>query len=215
MRPLPQAAWNALIECGFPRRFASGDTLLRQGDRGTGVLVLIRGQVKVVRVEPDGSELLLAVRGAQDLLGELAVLDGEERSATVSALTSCLAYAVTAERFHRVVHEFELHGLLIRRAIRSLREGEGIRAELAGLSAVMRVARTLLRLAVGLEVPLTQSEVAAATGLSRSAVAGELAALRRSHIITTARRRMVIRDLDALRALAWHERPVLDTRPEG
>ncbi|MEV4181733.1 Crp/Fnr family transcriptional regulator [Streptosporangium canum] len=215
MRPFSQPVWHSLIESGTPCRYEAGDVLLRQGAQGSHVLVLTFGQVKVIRLEPDGSELLLAVRGADDLLGELAVLDGGERSATVSALTTCLAYAVPAERFHRIVRQFDLHGMLMRRAIRHLREGEDVRADLAGLPAVTLVARTLLRLAMGLEVPLTQSDLAAATGLSRSAVAAELAALRRAKIVATARRRMVIQDLDALRATAWDERPVLDSRSES
>ncbi|MEV4455101.1 helix-turn-helix domain-containing protein [Microbispora sp. NPDC049633] len=141
----------------------------------------------------------------------MAVLDGGERSATVSALTSCLAHAVTAARFHEIVRTFNLHGILIRRAIQRLREGEAIRAELAGLPAPVLVARTLIRLATGLEVRLSQSDLAAATGLSRSAVAAELATLRRTGSVETYRQRIVIRDLNALQAAASSERLVLDS----
>ncbi|MFI6899699.1 Crp/Fnr family transcriptional regulator [Nonomuraea sp. NPDC050394] len=215
MQPFPQPAWHALIEEGIPRRYAAGDVLLQQGAPGSHVLVLTLGQVKVVRLEPDGGELLLAIRGPGELLGELAVLDGGDRSATVSALSACLAYMVSAERFHQIVHRFDLHGMLIRRGVHRLREGEDVRADLAGLPAVMLVARTLLRLAIGPEVSLSQSDLAAATGLSRSAVAAELAALRRMGIVVTARRRVGIEDFDALRRAAWCERPVLDSRSKS
>lgn len=211
MLPFPPSAWQALTSEGVPRWYRTGEVLARQGDRGGHVLILLRGHVKVVRLEADGNELLLAVRGPGDLIGELAVLDDGERSATVSALTSCFTRIVSAERFRSIIREFGLYDMLIRHAIRRLKEGEDIRAELARLPAPALVARTLLRLATNLEVPLSQTDLAAATGLSRSAVAAELAALRRAEIITTARRRIVIQHPEALRAAASDKRPFLDS----
>jgi CRP/FNR family cyclic AMP-dependent transcriptional regulator len=208
---LPPPAWRVLTEEGVHRRYQPGCVLLRQGADGTHVFLLAHGYVKVTRLEPDGSELLLAVRGPGDLLGEMAVLDGGVRSATVSALTSSQAYAVPAARFREIVRRFDLHGPLIRLTIQRLREGEDIRAEIARLPAPVLVARTLIRLAIESEVRLSQSDLMAATGLSRSAVAAELARLRRAGIVATSRCRVVIRDFDALHAAAFSERPVLDS----
>ncbi|MEV1198634.1 Crp/Fnr family transcriptional regulator [Microbispora rosea] len=210
MCSFPRSTWRTLLAEGVLRRYQPGDVLLQQGASATHVLLLVQGHVKATRLEPDGRELLLAVRGPGDLLGELAVLGGGERSATVSALTSCLTHVISAERFYEIVRSFDLHGLLIRRAIQRLREGEAVRAELAGLPASVLVARTLIRLATGLEVRLSQSDLAAATGLSRSAVTAELATLRRAGSVVTSRRRIVIRDLGALQTAASSERPVLD-----
>ncbi|MFF3664563.1 Crp/Fnr family transcriptional regulator [Microtetraspora malaysiensis] len=210
MRIFPPLAWRTLVGNGTLLRYRTGDVLLEQGEPGSHVLALASGQVKVVRGEADGTSFLLAVRRAGDLLGELAVLDGGARSATVSALTPCLAHVVSAERFRAIVRRFDLYEDLLRHAIGRLREGEDIRVELAGLPAPTCLARTLLRLATGAEIPLTQLDLAAATGLSRSAVATELATLRRAGIIATARRRIVIRAPETLRRIAWDERPLLD-----
>jgi len=54
---------------------------VRQGDPGTHVLLPTAGIVKVTRFEPNGEELLLALRGPGEAIGEIAVLDGTERSA--------------------------------------------------------------------------------------------------------------------------------------
>lgn len=197
-----QAAWRAIQEMGVPRRHGPKTVLLRQGDRGTHVFLLMHGNVKVVRSDRDGGELLLAIREPVDLLGELAVLDSGRRSATVSTITPCLTYAIAAERFIRIVQEFKLYDFLIRRGIQRLREAEEIRADRATLSAGPLVARTLLRLATGPEVPLTQQELASATGLSRSAVTAELAGLRRAEVIRTIRGRVRIDDFDALSQIA-------------
>lgn len=176
--------------------------MLRQGDLGTHVFLLVQGNVKVVRCDRDGGELLLAIRGPGDLLGELAVLDNGRRSATVTTITPCLTYTVVAHRFLQIVQEFDLYDFLIRRGIRRLREVEEIRADLAALPAGPLVARTLLRLSTGREVPLTQRDLASATGLSRSSVTAELAALRRADVIRTVRGRVRIDDFDALRQIA-------------
>jgi|HubBroStandDraft_5_1064220.scaffolds.fasta_scaffold100240_3 hypothetical protein len=59
---------------------------MRQGDPGSHVFILAAGRVKIARVDSEGNELLLAVRGVGDIVGELAVLGGGLRSATVTAL---------------------------------------------------------------------------------------------------------------------------------
>ncbi|GAA4200891.1 Crp/Fnr family transcriptional regulator [Streptosporangium oxazolinicum] len=203
---LPGEAWRALLSGGIARRYDAGDVMLRQGDPGTHVLVLTAGKVKVVRVEPDGTELLLAVRGPGEVIGEIAVLDGSGRSATVTALSVCVTYILSAERFSRIIDRFDLRDVLMRLLLRRYREGEDIRVELAGLPAFDRVVRILLRLAEVTHgsqraVDLSQDELASAMGLSRSAVAAELAELRRLGHIATSRRRIMIRDLSGLTEL--------------
>ncbi|MDB4873500.1 MAG: Crp/Fnr family transcriptional regulator [Massilia sp.] len=202
---LPQEVWRALLAGGTVRRFDGGGVLMLQGDPGTHVLVLTAGHVKVTRVEPNGESLLLAVRGPGEVIGEVAVLDGTGRSASVIALDSCITYVLSAARFHRVVDEFRMEGVLLRHVLSRYREGEQVRAELAELSAGDCLARILLRLgaAIGGTSPaldLSQEELAAAAGLSRSAVAAELAELRRRGLVATGRRRLIICDLARLKA---------------
>jgi CRP/FNR family transcriptional regulator, cyclic AMP receptor protein len=88
---LPPEAWQALLANGMVRRFGKGEILMRQGEPGSHVFVLARGRVKVARVDTEGNELLLALRGVGDIVGELAVLGGGARSATVTALVPCLS----------------------------------------------------------------------------------------------------------------------------
>ncbi len=209
---LPIGAWHALQRDGAFRRYDAGAALLRQGEPGTHVLVLTAGRVKVTRVEPDGSELLLAIRGPGEVLGEIAVLDGATRSATVTALDSCLTYVLPAVKFRRIIDEFRLQDVLLGHVLARWREADDIRAELAELAASQRVVRTLIRFAVmagsttaagrSVDVRLSQEELASATGLSRSAVAAELADLRKRGLVATARRRVVILDVDGLRLLS-------------
>ena len=204
---VPRPVWLALLASGPVRRFGKGDVLMRQGDQGTHVLVLTAGRVKVTKVDADGNELLLAIRSGGEVIGEMSVLGGAARSATVTALTPCVSYLLTAATFLRVVQEHRVQDILLRHVIARYRESEDARAELAGLPAAQRVARVLLRFAVVVggarpELDLSQEELAGATGLSRASVAAALASLRRRGLIATRRRSLVVCDLAGLHALA-------------
>ncbi len=201
---MPREAWQALLATGAVRRFEKGEILMRQGERGGYVFILAAGRVKVARVDADGNELLLAVRGVADIVGELAVLGGEMRSATVTALVPCITYVLSAAAFLRIVRERRVEEILLRYLITRQRESDDARAELAGLNAMQRVGRVLLRFAsvAGGEQPgldMSQEELAAATGLSRASVAAALATLRQRGLVATSRRSLVIRDLGKLR----------------
>lgn len=201
---LPGEAWRALLASGAVRQFDKGEILMRQGEPGSYVFVLAAGRVKIARVDADGNELLLAVRGVSDIVGELAVLGGGIRSATVTALVPCITYVLPASAFLRIVREQRVEEVLLRYLIARQRESDDARAELAGLNGIQRVGRTLLRFAsvAGGEQPhldLSQEELAAATGLSRASVAVALAALRQRGLVATGRRSLVIQDLVKLR----------------
>jgi CRP/FNR family cyclic AMP-dependent transcriptional regulator len=202
---LPRDVWQALLTSGAVRSYRTGEVLMRQGDPGSHVFILAAGRVKIARVDSEGNELLLAVRGVGDIVGELAVLGGGLRSATVTALVPCVTYVLSAASFLRIVREKRVDEILFRYLIARHRESDDMRAELAGLPSLQRVARALLRFAAvaGSERPdldLSQEELAAATGLSRASVAAALAVLRQHGMIAAGRRRLVIKDLASLRA---------------
>lgn len=201
---MPCEAWQALLANGAVRRFEKGEILMRQGEPGSYVFIIAAGRVKVARVDADGNELLLAIRGRADIVGELAVLGGGTRSATVTALVPCIAYLLSAAAFLRIVRERRVQDILLRYLIARQRESDDARAELAGLNAMQRVGRVLLRFASvaggeQLKLDMSQEELAAATGLSRASVAGALATLRQRGLVATSRRSLAIRDLAKLR----------------
>ena len=221
---LSDDAWKCLVSAGVRRRYAAGAPLMHQGDRADHVVALVGGRVKVTRVDEEGNELLLAIRGPGEVLGEIGVLGDERRSATVFAVERCDASVVAADRFLVIVRSFRLERHLLRHITGRLHEGEGVRSELAHLPARVRVARGLLRLAgvpagpaaaagpargrprpgpgTPLDVGLSQAELGRAVGLHRSSVAAELARLKRRGTVTTQRGQIAVVDIEALRAAA-------------
>lgn len=200
-------AWSRLVSAGTVRRHQPGAFLLRQGEPATHVLTLVAGRVKVLRRSLDGDVLVLAVRGPGEILGDISVLGGDDRSATVIAIDPCETRTIPADRFLVLVRSLGLERGLLRHAMSRIREGETWRAEIAALPAGPRLVRTLLRLAtpgpdMPVDVGLDQTELGQAAGLSRSTVALELARLRDRGLIATARRRIIITDVNGLRALA-------------
>jgi CRP/FNR family cyclic AMP-dependent transcriptional regulator len=200
-------AWARILAAGGPRTYRPGAVLLREGEPATHVLALAAGRVKAFRTSRDGSVLVLAVRGPGEILGEIAVLSGGARSATVIAVDLCETRIIPADRFLLLARSMGLEPELFRYAMARIREGEEWRAELASLPAAPRLARALLRLALPspaglLDVGLDQAELGQATGLSRSTVAAELGRMRSQGVIATARRKIIIADLAGLQVLA-------------
>jgi CRP-like cAMP-binding protein len=77
------------------RDFAAGDQLMKQGEDGIGLFIILTGKVKIEKTDMSGRQVELAANGPGDIMGELAVLDGAKRTATVTATepTKCLVLA--------------------------------------------------------------------------------------------------------------------------
>ncbi|HAP43961.1 MAG: hypothetical protein A2087_10650 [Spirochaetes bacterium GWD1_61_31] len=82
------------------RSFKAGDVLIKQGEDGIGLFILITGRVKVTKTNPGGQNVEIASNGAGDILGEMAVLDGAPRTATVTATEPTDALVLASWEFN-------------------------------------------------------------------------------------------------------------------
>lgn len=196
---------------GNRRRFPRGTTLINEGDRSERMIIIVSGRTKVSYFTADGREVLLAIRGPGDLLGELAALDGEPFSATVTALEDVDALMMTVDQFRTVLaQEPDVALCLFKTMSRRQRDADRKRVEFAAYDSVGRVASRLVELAetfgeetldgLRITLPLTQEELAGWTGSSREAVAKALQSLRNKDLIETHRRGVTVRDVEGLRA---------------
>ncbi|MDX9898896.1 MAG: cyclic nucleotide-binding domain-containing protein [Spirochaetia bacterium] len=92
---LDQKNIKGLAQISTERDFAAGDHLMKQGEDGIGLFIILSGKVKIEKVNAGGVQVELATNGPGDVMGELAVLDGAKRTATVTATeqTKCLVLA--------------------------------------------------------------------------------------------------------------------------
>jgi CRP-like cAMP-binding protein len=210
---LSSEEFDDLVSRGARRNFRRGGYLLTEGEISDHVAVVLAGRAKVSSVTHDGREVVLAVRGPGDLLGELSALDGGVRSASVSALEPVEALIIPSERFERFLEDHpRLAILLLQTMSRRLRDADRKRIEFGAYDTPGRVARRICELAdrygekdprgVRISLSLTQDELAGWTGASREAVSKALRHFRDRGWIETGRRSIVVLDVEALRTLA-------------
>jgi CRP/FNR family transcriptional regulator, cyclic AMP receptor protein len=210
---LPAGDAEALRALGGERRYRAGAVLFHHGDEPGSVLLLLEGRVKLVLTGPQGKEVILGFSSPGELVGEVSAIDGAPRSASAEAVDAVRALVVTRAAFQRFVETHPAAALsLLQNLARRLRLADAQRLEFAAYDVVGRVARRLLDLCdrhgesveggVLITLPLSQDELAAWSASSREAVSKALHLLRQLGWLETHRRRILVRDLDALREYA-------------
>lgn len=95
--------FNDLMEQGKAQLYAPGDRILRFGDRGEVVCVLVTGQAKVLRIFDSGDSIELGSLSAGDLFGEMSLLTGEPTSADIVADEDCQVICWPQSYFSRFI----------------------------------------------------------------------------------------------------------------
>jgi CRP/FNR family cyclic AMP-dependent transcriptional regulator len=162
------------------RGYHRGEVIFRQDDPGTILYLIESGAVKIVLLSPAGKEVILALLRPGDFFGELALLDGEPRSADAIAHESSDLLLLHREDFLRFLETQPMAAESLLAAVgRRLRRTDQLVHDAAFLDVPARLARTLLELVgqSGLEkqespgsLRLTQSELAGMVGTSRESV---------------------------------------------
>jgi CRP/FNR family transcriptional regulator, cyclic AMP receptor protein len=207
---LTPADRDRLLTTGTRRRYRRESALFFEGDHSDFVVVILEGRVRVSIAGGDGRELVIAVRGPGDLLGEFAAIErGAARSASAYAIEPLLAQVLTADQFEGFLERTPRAAVaLLRTLTRRLRESSRAQMEFGSYDTVARVARRLDELVlshgettpdgVRIALPLTQEELAGWVGASRESVARALRSLRDRGVISTSRRTVVVHDQAAL-----------------
>jgi CRP-like cAMP-binding protein len=210
---LSAAELEDLISRGVRRPFRRGAFIMTEGEASDHVVVLLSGRSKVSSYTADGKEVVLAVRGPGELLGDFSALDGGSRSATVTALEAIEALIIPAERFKIYLEDHaRLAVLLLQTWSRRVRDADRKRVEFGAYDTPGRVARRLIELverygegegsSVRISLSLTQDELAGWTGASREAVSKALREFRDRQWISTGRRAITVLDVEGLRGRA-------------
>jgi CRP/FNR family transcriptional regulator, cyclic AMP receptor protein len=190
--------------------YAAGRLIFSKGSQGRSMMAVLGGSIKISTPSPAGREIVLAVIGPGEVFGEIALLDGGERTADARALTECDLLVFDHRDFMPFLERrADLCLLLLRMMCRRLRQtNEHVEGALFE-KLDHRLARALLRLApvegeknsAARYVRISQQELANMVGATRERVNKQLHVWQRDGLLELRKREIVVADVVALERL--------------
>ncbi len=188
--------------------------IFSKGSPGKGLLAVLHGQVRIGSLGPDGGQIVLNIMNEGDVFGEIALLDGKDRTADAVAMTECELLAIDRRDFVPFVRDnpevaLRLLEVLCERLRRTTEQFE----DMVFLDAPARLAKRLLQLSGAGDQPdktgeapskvsLSQRELGSMLGLSRESINKQLAAWQQIGFIKLDQGTIAILDVAALRRQA-------------
>jgi CRP-like cAMP-binding protein len=213
LRALSKPDLEHLLGFSRLRQFRRRAHLFNAGDAGADVYAVLAGYVKLSRSSPSGREIVLELAGPGSTFGELAVINGWQRSADAVALSDSRVLAIDGRHFMDALRrnpDAMLATLRIqceRLAATTMQMEDAL-----FLPGAARVARALIRLAalnsqptsdgLQIDVALSQRELGDITGLARESINKQLAAWRDERIIRLDGHHITLTDAAALQQIA-------------
>lgn len=209
---LDDAARRELAGRVHRKAYESGEPIFHVCAPGQNMMVIVAGTVRVSLPGPRGKGVILADLGAGELLGEVALLDGGERSADATALTKC--ELLLLER-RDVVAFLEKRAdvclKLLELVCARLRKSDQRMADIAFLELSVRLAKVLLerigpaaRAGAKPKLSLSQTELAGMINATRENVNRCLRSWQRQGIVELDERWIIVRERDGLAAIAGY-----------
>lgn len=191
------------------RNFSAGETIFLMGSSGDSMMAVLKGTIRISVPSPEGKEIVLAILQPGELLGEIALLDGKDRTADAGAIGAC-SLAILERR--AVLAFLERHPSsclgLIEVLCGRLRHTDQQIAEIVFLNLPARLAKTLLRMATvargpaGTRIALSQRELGNIVGSTRESINKCLHEWQRNGIVRVEEREIIITKRLELQALA-------------
>lgn len=199
-----------IAQVAIPRSFPKGARVFHEGDQSDACYVIRDGEVRVTREHSDGRAIALATLGPGELVGELAMLDGGVRSASVEALTDIELLAVSASDMRGLLERnADITTKLVVKLAERLRETNERISRQSFQTVPSRVAGVLSQLVNeegaelgrdGVTIRMNQADLAQLAGTSRESVSRFLAVLERAHVVRVGRGRVTVLEPPRLRA---------------
>ncbi len=199
------------------RRFGKRDLVVHKGDAGSSLLMLMSGRLQVIALSEDGREVGLNFVESGDYFGELSIIDGGPRSASIIATTECvvgfLGKADAQALFYRNPAVGEA---LMQRLCRTIRQASSYRSML-GLSRAYARVYSVLESSMKKEADSglmtidnlpSQQAIAIMANVSRETVSRAIGSLVTNVVVQRDRRRLMVIDPLMLRKLAKGEAEV-------
>ena len=208
---LSEAELDRIAQVAVPRSYPKGARVFHEGDRSDACYVIRDGEIRVTREHSDGRAIALATLGPGEIVGELAMLDGEVRSASVEALTDVELLAIAAQDMRGLLERNpEITSKLVIALTRRVRETNERVARQSFQTVPSRVAGVLSQLVAeevtagggheAVTIRMNQADLAQLAGTSRESVSRFLAVLERAGVVRVGRGRVTVLEASRLRA---------------
>jgi CRP-like cAMP-binding protein len=206
---IPGADVRAVLALARRSTYRRGEVVFHHHDPADAVHLVVKGRFDIRITTAYGDVVALAIRGPGETFGELAVVTGAERSATVSALEPGETLVLRGSELRRLAREHpSVDDVLVRMLAEHVSLLSERLVESYTVDAETRVARRVLELArvYGSEapvvIPLIQEDLAALAGTSRATVNRVLRDAEARGLVELGRGRTVLVDPDGLSRLA-------------
>jgi CRP-like cAMP-binding protein len=177
------------------RHLKAGEALFVAGESGDGCYQLVQGLLKVVVTSPRGEERILAMLARSAIVGEVAMLDGGPRSASVFAVRDCELNFISRAAFEeRTIRHPEIYQQLTKLLATRLRDTDETMAATCFLTVKARLARVLLELGqhvgqddgagrVVIRHKISNGDLAAMAGIARENVSRVISDWKRNKVV--------------------------------
>jgi CRP/FNR family transcriptional regulator, cyclic AMP receptor protein len=211
-KQLPTTTLAALSQKCCWRRYAVDEVVLHYQDHDTAVHFIVQGSLRLTHYASSGHEVLLGDFSTGDMLGELAAIDGQERSATALAKSTTLLASMPAKEFLAFVqNDATLCLALLKRLTSQVRRLTQRVFDFSTLSVRSRVHTALWRMAkeqisidntTKISPSPTHADLANLISTHREAVTRELNAMAKERVIARERKDLLILNVSRLREMA-------------
>ena len=196
-------------QVAVPRSFPGGTRVFHEGDNSDACYIVKSGTFRVTREHSDGRAITLATLGPGEIFGELAMLDGDQRSASAEALTDGELLALPAGDVRALLSRHpEIALKLVAGLVRRLRAANVRISRQSFQTVPSRVAGILAQLSreapggngtAEVTLHMNQTDLAQLAGTSRESVSRFLAELERAGVVRSGRGRVTVLDPPKLR----------------
>ena len=186
-----------------PRSFPAGTRVFHEGDSSDACYIVREGSFRVTREHSDGRAITLATLGPGEIFGELAMLDGDKRSASAESITDGTLLALPANDVRALLaRNPEIALKLVAGLVRRLRQANARLSRQSFQTVPSRVAGILLQLSrdnqdgegepTEITIRMNQTDLAQLAGTSRESVSRFLAELERAGVVRSGRGRVTV-----------------------
>jgi len=203
---------DSLISYSRVERYTAGREIFAKGSPGQSLVAVLRGSIKISSLSNEGKEIVFNIINAGEIFGEIAVLDGEERSADATAMTDCELLVLNRRDFlHLLENRADLCMIMLRILCQRLRQTSEQVEDVMFRHLESRLAKALLQLAeragphglqsTSVELHVSQRELGSMAGGSRESVNKILQNWHRQGMIDLGKASVLIRDIGAISLL--------------